>query len=316
MAIYHHERIKIGDKSAKVLGNFTPTTKGALGNAEMKEGTKISAASDSMWKVMFLNSERLKYSCKLISCIIDVEYEDLLENLKLVSQEFNRDNLSSKAEYGDYVAEINGQKICIEVNNSYKTDSYENINERNYEYINRIFNERVRRGSKYQFTNVILINLHNFYYQEIDDWYQEFTINDKSILYTDKIKIINIYLPKLKEICYNKDIRELDELERVLLTIYSEDIKKSKEFGGEIEVMEEYVNEAEKISQNEDFIEVYDKEREYKSIGYDMGMEDGHTEAIREIALNMLNDNIDSETISKYTNLSLDEIQSLKKSTK
>ena len=313
MEIYHHPRIKIGDKERKVLGNLTPTTKGALGHADIEKGVKMSFVSDAFWKVMFLNSERLKYSCKLISCIIEVEYEYLLDHLTLISTDFNRENLKSKAERGDYVADINGQKICIEVNNNYKTDSYDNVNERNYDYMNRIFNKDIKSGSKYNFNSVIMINLHNFYYKEIDDWYQAYNLkSDDNILYTDKITIVNIYLPKLYEMCYNKDINELDELERVLLTLYSEDVAKAMEFGGEIKVMEEYVNEAEKVSLNEDLKEAYNAEKEYTALGHNIGLEEGQLLKQQEIARNMINDKIDDETISKYTNLTLDEINLLK----
>ena len=328
MEIYHHPRIKIGDKERKTLENFTPTKKGALGHADIKEGVKMSFVSDAFWKVMFLNSERIKYTCKLISCIIDVEYEYLLDHLKLISTDFNRETLNSKAEYGDYAADINGQKICIEVNNSWKTSSYDNVNDRSYEYANKMFRENVKNGEKYHFNSVIMINLHNFSYKEIDDWYELYTLNNgKDTLYTDKITILNIYLPKLYEMCYTKDVDELDELEKVLLTLYSEDIAKSMKFGGDIKVMKEYVNEAEKISNDEEIKEVYDREKEYKIAGHEEGLEQGialgreeglslgHTEEKYVIAKNMLKDNIDIETISKYTNLTPDEISSLKENT-
>ena len=312
MEKYHHPRIKIGDKERKVLENLTPTKKGALGHADIEKGVKMSFVSDAFWKVMFLNSERIKYSCKLISCIIEVEYEYLLDHLTLISTDFNREDLNSKAEYGDYVADINGQKICIEVNNSWKTSNYDNVNDRSYEYANKMFRENVKRKEKYNFNSVIMINLHNFYYEEIEDWYQVYNLkSNDNTLYTDKITIVNIYLPKLYEMCYNKNIDELDELERVLLTLYSEDVAKSMEFGGDIKVMEEYVNEAEKISNDEEIKEVYDREKEY-TIAV---REEGRLEKQQEIARNMLKEKIDEQLISKVTNLTLEEINSLKENT-
>jgi predicted transposase/invertase (TIGR01784 family) len=47
---------------------------------------------------------------------------------------------------------------------------------------------------------------------------------------------------------------------------------------------------------------------------YRYGKEDGQTEATLVIAKNMLDMNIDIETISKATNLSIDEINKIKES--
>ena len=323
--IFHHPRIDLFTKKDNVLENMHRIMPEAR---KIEKGEKMSFVSDAFWKVMFLNSKRIKYTCILLSCIINVEYEELLKNLKLVSTEFNRDNLKSKAERGDYVAELNGKNICIEVNNSASTRDYSDVNLRNLEYAYHKLNEKVEEGKPYKFTDTLLINLHNFYYEGIDDWYQVYTINDgEGILYTDKLIILNLYLPKLKELCYTKEVDELDELERVLLTFYSENIEKSKEFGKDIKVMEEYVDEAEKISNDKELKEVYDMEYEYTNIGFERGMQKGNEQGLeqgleqgqllkqQEIARNMLKDNVDIETIAKYTNLTIEEINSLKKDT-
>ena len=321
MEKYHHPRIDFFTKKDNVLENMhriMPESR------KIKEGEKMSFTSDAFWKVMFLNSKRIKYTCILLSCIINVEYEDLLKNLKLVSTEFDRDNLKSKAERGDYVAKLHGKNICIEVNNSASTKDYSDVNLRNLEYAYHKLNEDVEAAKPYKFTDTLLINLHNFYYEGIKDWYQVYTINDgKGILYTDKLIILNIYLPKLYEMCYTKDVDELDKLERVLLAFYSEDVAKSMEFGGDIKVMEEYVNEAEKISNDEEIKEVYDMEYEYTNVGFERGMQEGTEKGLeqgqllkqQEIARNMIQENLDEQLISKVTNLTLEEINSLKENT-
>lgn len=47
----------------------------------LTEGKKMSILSDSMFRAMFGNIERIKYSAKLISYIIDLSYEEVLENI-------------------------------------------------------------------------------------------------------------------------------------------------------------------------------------------------------------------------------------------
>ena len=80
--------------------------------------------------------------------------------------------------------------------------------------------------------------------------------------------------------------------------------------------MEEYVKEAEEVSFEGGVGESYDKEWALKDQAYrdgkDEGREEGSTTKAIEIAKSMLEDNISVEQISKYTNLSIDEVNSLK----
>ena len=89
------------------------------------------------------------------------------------------------------------------------------------------------------------------------------------------------------------------------------DIEKLKSLGGE-KLMEEYVKEAEEVSFEGEVGESYDKEWALKDQAYRDGEEKGSTTKAIEIAKSMLEDNISVEQISKYTNLSIDEVNSLK----
>lgn len=42
---------------------------------ERKKGTKISILSDTMFKAMFYNENRIKYSCKFLSYFLNITYE-------------------------------------------------------------------------------------------------------------------------------------------------------------------------------------------------------------------------------------------------
>ena len=91
--------------------------------------------------------------------------------------------------------------------------------------------------------------------------------------------------------------------------------------------MEEYVKEAEEVSFEGGVGESYDKEwalkdqayrdgeeageKKGKEEGRKEGLEEGSTTKAIEIAKSMLEDNIPVEQISKYTNLPIDEVNSL-----
>ena len=84
------------------------------------------------------------------------------------------------------------------------------------------------------------------------------------------------------------------------------DLEKLKGLGDE-EVMQAYIKEAETVSFEGNFGEAYDKEWALKDEGKREGIELGK----KEIAKNMLKDNVDINTIKKYTNLTEEELTAL-----
>ena len=96
------------------------------------------------------------------------------------------------------------------------------------------------------------------------------------------------------------------------------DLEKLKGLGDE-EVMQAYIKEAETVSFEGNFGEAYDKEWALKDEGKREGIELGKREGIelgkktekQEIAKNMLKDNVDINTIKKYTNLTEEELTAL-----
>ena len=86
--------------------------------------------------------------------------------------------------------------------------------------------------------------------------------------------------------------------------------------------MEKYVKESKEASEQDEVIGMYDKELhdeklrlaeidEYREKGFKEGHNIGRDEGIKETALKMLKDNLDLDTISKYTELSIEELKSL-----
>ena len=104
-------------------------TKNRIELEERKERMKISLLYDSMFKTMLMNENRLKYSCKLFSYFLNVNYETLLKKLRLGKNELDKNKEKSKGERADYVAVINGAYLNLEINND---GPY--IMERNQEY--------------------------------------------------------------------------------------------------------------------------------------------------------------------------------------
>ena len=84
--------------------------------------------------------------------------------------------------------------------------------------------------------------------------------NKEGIRLHNKIIIIQIYIPNLRRKQYTKGVQSLTEEVRYALALIEKDIVTSKKLGGGINIMEEYMEEVEKVMDDEYFGESYDKE--------------------------------------------------------
>jgi len=300
--------IKIkGDNTTYITDNDI-TKEYAVEIRELKKGEKITILSDAMLKTMFQNEERKAYSSKFISYFIeDVSYEELLENIKLSKNELDKKYEKEKGLRCDFVALINGTNINIEVNNNSSIKTME----RNIAYTHRLYGSKVRRDTGYNYTQVIQINLNNFSIKGNDKIIDIYAIqNGSGVRLTNKITIIQIYVPNIRKKWYTKGIESLSEAEKYILGLVEPNIEASNELGKGNAIMEEYINEAVGASQEESLLEAYDKEWAWK----DEGRREGVKETNREIALKMLEKELDINLISEITGLSVEEINTLKKS--
>ena len=285
---------------------------------DLGENEKPSILSNTMFKTMFYNSKRIKYSAKLLSYYLDISYEELLNNIKLVKSELDKEYNDSKEERSDYVAEINNSKINIEINNNSSIEAME----RNMEYAFRLYSEKIKIGKTYKdnYNQVIQININNFSFIGNDKIVDIYSFqNDSGIVLNNKITIIQIYVPNLRKKCYTIGKERLSEEEKYLLGLVEEDKDFSKDIGKDLDIVIEYVNEAGEVTMGTNFGEAYDKEwalldqgrREGREEGIKEGMEKGREEKTKSLAVKMYLEKIDIETISRITELSIEEINEL-----
>ena len=276
----------------------------------IEEGEKVSLLSDSMFKTMFQNENRLKYSCKFLSLFLDATYEELLNNIQLAKNEVDKKHERDKGERCDYVAAIKGTYVNIEVNNNSSLE----VMERNIEYITKLYAKKVKIGSRYEYTPSISFNLNNFSIKGNDKIIDIYGVqNSEGVLLTDKIIIVQIYIPNLRKKWYNEGIKSLTETERFILALVERNIEDAKELGIGDEVMKDYVDESIEVSIDCNFGESYDKEWALKDEGWRDGKLEGKRENQIEIAKAMLRKNMELDDISEIIGLTIDEIKELQK---
>ena len=127
-------------------------------------------------------------------------------------------------------------------------------------------------------------------------------------------KIIDINLEYLEQFSYNDIISkfERESLERLLYIFVTDDIEIIRELSKGDNIMAEVEKKLSALT--EDFYNelYYDREELLESYSYEKGISDGVKGRNIEIAKEMLSDNMSIENISKYPNLSEEEILKLK----
>jgi predicted transposase/invertase (TIGR01784 family) len=276
------------------------------------KGEKYSIFSDTMFKAMFQNKKRIKYSCKLLSYLFDVSYDELLNNLVLTKNDIDKEKENSLGGRCDYVAFINNTYVNVEVNQNSSLVTLL----RNIQYLDTIYSKKIKRSSslkKEDYNYCVQVNINNFSFKNNDNIFDIFMLQNKDGLVLDDHKIIiNIYIPNLRRKCYNEGIEKLEEVEKYLLVLTEKGINEAKEIGGNIEIMDEYIDEAVEVSYESGFGEAYDKEEAIYDDGIKKGMEQGMKNEKIEIAKSLLEHNISIDIIMESTGLTKEEIEKLR----
>ena len=284
------------------------------------KGYKIPIVSDSMFKTMINNESRMEYICYLIASIFNEDYNEVLKNTKFIKNNIDKYKNEESNKTVDLLCKIKGKILNVEVNNNTSKSSLE----RNLGYMFSLYSANMKRGHKYNFNEVIQININNFRFKGRKDVLEECyitninhipkDINDFQI-YSNKIRIINIYLPNIRKKDYNK----LKLYEKLLLIFNENDNQLLKNLSKGDEIMEKYVKESKEASEQDEVIGMYDKELHDEKLRLaeideyrEKGIEEGIQQNQKETALKMLQKGYDITDISECTGLSLDELQKLK----
>ena len=310
----------INIKEIPMLDRIT-SNKDSYKKKEYYKGYKIPIISDTMFKTMLNNTNRKQYASLLIAITLNKDYEEIYNNIEFIKDTLDKERDIEKGRAVDFICKINNRYIGIEMNNNFSKSSLE----RNISYMMDIYKSNLRRGEGYNFNYVVQININNFTFNGNDQEVEEYSLkNNKGELLTDKIKIINIYLPLIRKKYYNKDV--LNDIDKLMLVFNEEDDEElSKVYKG-VSIMEEYVKEAKRASTNDEIVGLYDKELHEEKLriteleeardegiifGEKKGLAIGEKKGIIETAKNMIKDRLDINLISKYTGLPKAEIEKL-----
>ena len=290
----------------------------------LEPGHLVPAWMDPVFKNIANDKMTRDYLAKFISFVIGIDFDYISKNMVLVDNNTQEGSLTEHHNEQDIIVSLDNMRINVEVSMNNKD---ENIRKNLITWLKQTGN-LYKVGDGY--------NLSRICYQICIENYSAFNNNllvteakivetstgNYEVLTNDFIQY-HVNLKNLPKKCYN----ELTEFEKFcyLLTIDLESelrklCKGDKILMDTVEKLKIMSNdtpfitnlEKEQIEEYCHKIALEDAEERGKKLGLSEGKEIGINERNIEIAKKMLDDNVDISFISKYSGLSIDEIEGLK----
>ena len=291
----------------------------------MKEDTKqekfFPIYKDLVFKDIFGLQEHHHFTESLLESLFGLEHGSL-KGLKILnSVPLNKKTIHDKDFVLDILVELpNGKVIDLETYSEYN----ENHKRKDFIYITsshlRQFNIEKKYDELQSIYKTILAKNHKI--KNSSQNIQKFTLieqgNHDNIALNDYMEIWKINLDNKKDLLDN-----MSEIEIWKSMIRAENPEEMQKIVPIMPILEEVLEELKRFSK-EDFViewelhdalirsEMTDAKKQGEETGKEIGKEIGEKKEKITIAKNMLQDNLDLNTIAKYTGMSIDELKALK----
>lgn len=225
----------------------------------------------------------------------------------------------------------------LELNNITGKINLKSIQIRNFTYVASDYASLIRRGKKYtDEVKVLAIDL-TYGLSKKKDLIRQFSYQDKyGEKYIDNLETIVINMDKAMNFWYDKNTKEIENYKHLIMLDMNKEELKNLAKGDDL-VME-YSKKVTDLNENPQFRKIMSAEEDYeklqrtyldnaKEIGYLSGVKEGHASGIKEghtsgvkdgqqierknIINSMLKNGMPIKEISKCTDLSIEEINSL-----
>ena len=262
----------------------------------------------------------------LLKRIIELSLNIKVKNIKILNGKMLSDKYTGKVSYLDLYVELDDEsKVSIEVNTN--TNYY--IKDRNLYFLAKGMGNDMEKGETYfDFKYHYQINLNASNIRQIEPVLDYEVMNRKhGIVFSDKLKIIDIDVVKFYEICYtNGDLKGLSDFEKLMGLLGCKTEEEEKFFKSEKGMIETIMKKADKFRDDSKMIEMYDRDvmfehmkRKELNDALVKNTEEVTKEVTKEvtssitrnIAIKLLSSGVDLETISSSTGLSIEELSNL-----
>ena len=309
----------------------------------LKPGEIVSLKYDQAFKIMYGDENHIEILTMLLSKILEVDYNDLEGNITLLPLNVSNQTIGEKRAERDVVVSVKTDdeyRIILEVN--VKKDFYESVINRNIYYTFDV-SKKVLEGEDYSNIDItFLVNFNTFFINsERKKVFDEYLLrNEEGDILTKKYKVLNINIEECYNLWYDNKYQGKFGLyeEDLMLLAAAMCVEKEEDFRDILELvrMKPEIKELiegvlDNMNKDSDLVSGYynwkeenDKmnrsiinEVKEKSLqeGFEQGIEKGIEQGLqrkeKEVVINMYKDNLPIETISKYTNLSCEQVNQI-----
>ena len=284
----------------------------------VKEKLKMTLASDVLFKKVFFSEGSVLL--KMLQDILDIREDS---GITIIGYETRPNNIFGKSFRGDLLVTLSDRiYVSIEMNNSNPKNSLS----RNMIHLFRIHSDMLVKGmpdselEKYRLYQLNFDNFRNPSREAIEKYaFCSLTTGKvRNLIYT----FCDVDLEKCRKLVYNVNVREVSKDIRWEAIMTSNDIEEiSKLLGEDMLSMEEkdkFLNTVRELNEDEKVVkdwmwEENDKLRYYNDLeaSKEQGIEQGIEDKSKEVVINMLNKNMDYETISEISGKTIEEIKEI-----
>lgn len=284
----------------------------------VKEKLKMTLASDVLFKKVFFSEGSVLL--KMLQDILDIREDS---GITIIGYETRPNNIFGKSFRGDLLVTLSDRTyVSIEMNNSNPKNSLS----RNMIHLFRIHSDMLVKGmpdselEKYRLYQLNFDNFRNPSREAIEKYaFCSLTTGKvRNLIYT----FCDVDLEKCRKLVYNVNVREVSKDIRWGAIMISNDIEEiSKLLGEDMLSMEEkdkFLNTVRELNEDEKVVkdwmwEENDKLRYYNDLeaSKEQGIEQGIEDKSKEVVINMLNKNMDYETISEISGKTIEEIKEI-----
>ncbi|HCI77405.1 MAG TPA: hypothetical protein DHV54_00375 [Firmicutes bacterium] len=284
----------------------------------VKEKLKMTLASDVLFKKVFFSEGSALL--KMLQDILDIREDS---GITIIGYETRSNNIFGKSFRGDLLVTLSDRTyVSIEMNNSNPKNSLS----RNMIHLFRIHSDMLVKGmpdselEKYRLYQLNFDNFRNPSREAIEKYaFCSLTTGKvRNLIYT----FCDVDLEKCRKLVYNVNVSEVSKDIRWGAIMTSNDIEEiSKLLGEDMLSMEEkdkFLNTVRELNEDEKVVkdwmwEENDKLRYYNDLeaSKEQGIEQGIEDKSKEVVINMLNKNMDYETISEISGKTIEEIKEI-----
>lgn len=271
---------------------------------------RLKPKNDFIFARLFGEQETKDNLIALLNAILRLEGNAKIVDLTVIdNKQLEKEFIDDKTGRLDVRAETySGEQIDIEM----QLTNQHNMTKRSLFYLSKLYVDSIKAGGKYgDLKRTIAINILDFNILPIARYHSTFHFyedHEEDFMLTDVMEIHYIEYPKFRGV--EKNLH--DPLHRWLLFL---DEKLPEDQLEELMAMDPVIRQAEArlewLSGDEETLRLYEA-REHARIEHNSLMWEAEQRGIRKVALNLIDQGLDNEFISKMTGLSLAEVNRIR----